>query len=135
MWKPINPPGLFWWFFFPLWRNALIRPSGMWSEFRTGVLRVNEQPIRIRIIGAKVACSQGLRDDWRDVAQWTASKLIVLYGDKFDFKYYDILDNDCPVLPANAKLPIVSINGEVISMGGKISIPLICKKIESINKG
>lgn len=35
-------------------------------------------------------------------------------------------------MPANSQLPLVMVNGEVISSGGKISVPLIRRKIEAI---
>jgi hypothetical protein len=35
-------------------------------------------------------------------------------------------------MPAGAQLPLVLINNEVLSSGGKISVPAIRKKIESI---
>jgi hypothetical protein len=35
-------------------------------------------------------------------------------------------------MPDNAQLPLVMIAGEVISSGGKISVPVIRRKIESI---
>jgi hypothetical protein len=35
-------------------------------------------------------------------------------------------------MPVNAQLPLVLVNKEVLSSGGKISIPAIRRKIESI---
>ena len=73
-----------------------------------------------------------MRDDWRDLADWLASKLTALYSDQVIVKYHDIFDPDCPSLPPDAKLPVVKINVEVLSMGEKISMTLIRKKIESL---
>ena len=58
--------------------------------------------------------------------------MTVLYGDQVEVKYYDIFDPDCPSLPPDAKLPVVRINEEILSMGGKISMTLTRKKIESL---
>jgi hypothetical protein len=88
--------------------------------------------VLIHITGSLVACSQGTRDDWRDLAGWLASKMTALYGDQVAVKYCDIFDTDCPSLPPDAKLPIVKINEEVVSMGGKISMTVIRKKLESL---
>ncbi|MDP2966750.1 MAG: hypothetical protein Q8N39_12065 [Pelolinea sp.] len=88
--------------------------------------------IFIRVTGSLIACSQGVRDDWRDLTVWLGSKMTALYGDQVVVKYYDIFDPDCPSLPPDAKLPVVKINEEVLSMGGKLSMTLIRKKIESL---
>lgn len=93
---------------------------------------MNSQSIRVEIIGCQIACSQGVRDDWRDLAKWIGSKLDAFYGRQVVIRYYDLLDADTPPLPNQAKLPIVMVNGEVISMGGKILMGLIRKKIDSI---
>jgi len=88
--------------------------------------------VLIQITASLIACSQGMRDDWRDLSEWLRSKMTVLYGDQVEVKYYDIFDPDCPSLPPDAKLPVVRINEEILSMGGKISMTLIRKKIESL---
>jgi hypothetical protein len=87
--------------------------------------------VSIHITGSLIGCSEGIRDDWRDLSQWIASKMTALYGDRVVVKYHDIFDPDCPSLPPDAKLPVVIINEEVLSIGGKISMTLIRKKIES----
>ena len=96
------------------------------------MLRVAMPKAEIQITGSLIACSQGVRDDWRDLAEWLRSKMTALYGDQVAVKYFDIFDPDCPSLPPDAKLPVVKINEEVLSMGGKISMTLIRKKIESL---
>jgi hypothetical protein len=83
--------------------------------------------VTIQITGSLIACSQGARDDWRELSVWLASKLNALH---VTVKYFDIFDPDCPILPPDAKLPVVKINEEIVSMGEKISMPLIRKKIE-----
>lgn len=88
--------------------------------------------VLIQVTGSLIACSQGMRDDWRDLADWLMAKMTALYGDRVALKYYDIFDPDCPSLPPDAKLPVVKINEDILSMGGKISMTLIRKKIESM---
>ena len=87
---------------------------------------------QINIIGSKVACKDGLKDSWRKVANWTADRFQTIYGDKVCVHYFDMLDLDCPPLPKNAKLPVVFVNEHVISIGGKISTPLIREKLEEL---
>ena len=47
-------------------------------------------------------------------------------------RYYDLFDADCPSMPAGAQLPLVLVNSEVLSSGGKIAIPAIRRKIEEV---
>jgi hypothetical protein len=54
------------------------------------------------------------------------------FGEVVDTHYFDLFDADCPPMPVNAQLPLVLVNKEVLSSGGKISIPAIRRKIESI---
>lgn len=85
--------------------------------------------ILVKIIGAPVACKDGIQESWRDVAEWAAGQLRALYGDQVSVQYYDLFDPNCPTIPPDSQLPVVLVNGIVVSSGGKISIPLIRKKI------
>jgi len=88
--------------------------------------------VLVQIIGAPIACSDGVKDSWRDVAKWAAGQLKTKFDDAVEVRYFDLFDADCPPMPAGAQLPLVLINNEVLSSGGKISVPAIRKKIESI---
>ena len=90
------------------------------------------QTILVQIIGAPIACKEGVKDSWRDVAKWAAGQLKGHFGEAVDIHYFDLFDADCPPMPANAQLPLVMIEGEVVSSGGKISVPDIRRKIKSI---
>jgi hypothetical protein len=89
-------------------------------------------PASVYIIGAPVACAEGVKDTWRDVAKHAADQLIARFGDSVRVQYFDLFDPDCPVLPDGAQLPLVIIEGEVLSSGGKISVPAIRKHIETL---
>lgn len=89
-------------------------------------------PVCVTIIGTQVACEEGLKDTWREVAAWAAGQLRARFSDSVQVKYYDLFDVVCPPIPANAQLPLVMVEGEVVSSGGKISVPFIRRKIESI---
>jgi hypothetical protein len=47
-------------------------------------------------------------------------------------QYFDLFDSTCPPLPPDAQLPLVLVNGEVLSSGGKISVPLIRKHVDQL---
>ena len=82
-------------------------------------------------MGAPVACADGVKDTWRDVAEWAAGQLTARFGPVVQVEYFDLFDPACPTLPPGAQLPIVLVNGEVISSGGKISVPAIRKYLEA----
>ncbi len=92
------------------------------------------QPVLVQIIGAPIACADGVKDTWRDVAHWAEGQLLARFGEAVKVKYYDLFDADCPSMPAGAQLPLVIIEGDLVINGGKISIPLLRRKIENINK-
>lgn len=89
-------------------------------------------PVQVQIIGAPIACADGVKDSWREVAHWAAGQLRARFGEAVQVKYYDLFDADCPSMPAGAQLPLALVNGEVVSSGGKISVPAIRRKIEDV---
>ena len=89
-------------------------------------------PVRVQIIGAPIACKDGVKDSWREVAKWAADQLKGHFGEAVGVRYFDLFDADCPPMPTGAQLPLIIVEGEVLSSGGKISIPAIRRKIESI---
>lgn len=89
-------------------------------------------PVLVQIIGAPVACAEGVKDTWRDVAKHAADQLIARFSDAVRVQYFDLFDPDCPALPDGAQLPLVIIEGEVLSNGGKIPVPAIRKRIETL---
>ena len=89
-------------------------------------------PALVQIIGAPIACAEGVKDTWRDVAKHAADQLIARFGDSVRVQYFDLFDPDCPTLSDGAQLPLVIIAGEVLSSGGKISVPAIRRRIEAL---
>lgn len=89
-------------------------------------------PFLVQIVGAPVACADGVRDTWREVAAWSAEQLYSRFGDAIEVVYYDLFDPSCPVLPSDAQLPIVLIDGTVFSSGGKVNIPAIRRHLEEV---
>lgn len=89
-------------------------------------------PILIKIVGAPVAFKDGIKETWREVADWVAVQLRSRYGEKVSVQYYDLFDPDCPTLLPDSQLPVVFVDDLLLSSGGKISIPLIRKKVEEL---
>lgn len=88
-------------------------------------------PVLVQVVGAPIACAEGEKDTWREVAHWAAGQLKAKFGEAVEIRYYDLFDADCPPMPADAQLPLVLVNGEVTVNGGKIAIPVIRRKIEA----
>ena len=91
--------------------------------------------VTVTIIGAPIACKEGIKDSWREVAGWAAGQLEGRFGEAVQVKYYDLFEAECPAIPAGTQLPLVLVNGEVLSSGGKISVPAIRKRIEGLGIG
>ena len=87
--------------------------------------------ISVQIIGAPIACAEGVKDSWRDTAHWVSGQLRQRFGETVRVTYFDLFDPACPSLPAEAQLPVVLVNKEMLSSGGKISLPDLRKKIET----
>ncbi len=90
------------------------------------------EPTTIHIIGAPVACAEGVKETWRDLAGWLAGKLKARYGRAVTTTYYDLFDPNCPLLPSDAQLPLVLVNGELVSSGGKLSMPAIRRHLDTL---
>ena len=88
--------------------------------------------VSVRIVGAPIACEGGVKDSWRDTAKWAEGQLRARFGDAVKVQYYDLFDADCPPMPANAQLPLVCVEDEVVINGGKISIPIIRRKVDEM---
>ena len=91
-----------------------------------------DAPVDVQIVGAPVACDEGVKDTWREVAGWAANQLYARYGSAVRVVYYDLFDPECPPLPASGQLPLILVGGEILSSGGKISISAIRRHLESL---
>lgn len=85
---------------------------------------------QVQIIAVPVACSEGYKDTWREVAEWAGGQLQARFGDAVQTDYYDLFDPGCPAIPADSRLPVVLVDGQLLSSGGKISVPAIRKKLD-----
>ena len=91
--------------------------------------------VLVQVVGAPVTCPEGTKDSWREVSNWVSGQLRARFGESVQVKYYDLFDVDCPAVPPEAQLPLVLIEGEVVSSGGKISMSLLRKKLEALPEG
>lgn len=89
------------------------------------------EPVLVQIIGAPVACATGTNDTWRGVARYVAGQLALRFGDTVRVIYADLFDPDCPALPEGAQLPLVLVDGAVVSSGEKLRVPLIQRAVEA----
>ena len=90
--------------------------------------------IVVQVVGAPVACGDGVREAWREIAALAQTQLSRRFEETVRVDYFDLFDPGCPPLPPEAQLPVVFINGQLFSSGGKISIPAIRKQLESLAK-
>lgn len=90
------------------------------------------RPIPVQIIGTPLACATEGPDRWREVAAWVGQQLTSQFGTAVAVAYYDLFDPAAPALPEAAQLPLVLVNGEVVSSGGKISVPAIRRRLEAL---
>jgi hypothetical protein len=71
-------------------------------------------------------------ETWRDVPAWVGQQVPGRFGDAVTVTYYDLFDPTAPALPPEAQLPLVLANREVLSSGGKISVPAIRRRLETL---
>jgi hypothetical protein len=90
------------------------------------------KPVFVQIVGAPIACEEGVKDSWREVSAWAARQLKAYFSETVQVKYYDLFDADCPPVPTGSQLPLVLVNDEAVISGGKISLPIIRGKINAI---
>ena len=90
--------------------------------------------VSVQIIAAPIACQGGVKDTWRETAAWVSAQLYQRFCEAVQVQYFDLFDPTCPTLPPDAQLPLVLVDGEVLSSGGKISIPAIRRRVERILK-
>lgn len=88
--------------------------------------------VGVVIVAAPIACGPEVKDTWRALSSWVASQLQHAYGDSVDVQYFDMFEAGCPPLPADAgELPLVLVDGRIVSSGGKLSVPLIRRAVDA----
>ena len=90
------------------------------------------ESILVKIVGAPVVCKDGIKESWRELAKWVNGKLQVQYGESVQVQYFDLFDVNCPSLPEGSQIPMIFVNDELLSAGGKISLPMILRNIDKL---
>ncbi len=96
--------------------------------------------VLVRIYGAPTACSTGVTDAWRDVATLMGRQWKERFGDRVDFEYVNLFGPEASRFPHvlaqvsqdNLALPLVYIDDELFSFGGKLNGPAIRRRIEAL---
>ncbi|HHY76237.1 MAG TPA: hypothetical protein GX500_05605 [Firmicutes bacterium] len=95
--------------------------------------------ITVRIFGVPVVCSEGVADLWRNVANQAQGQLARRFGERVVVEYYDLMSPEMDRFPevlaqisSGAQVPLVYVNGELLSQGGKVSVPAIAKHISNL---
>ena len=93
----------------------------------------------VRIFGVPMACSKGVVDAWRNVANQASGQLARRFGDRVTVEYYDLMSADMDRFPevlakvsAGAQVPLVIVGDDLLSSGGKVSVPAIAKHLSSL---
>jgi len=90
------------------------------------------RPVDVVIVGAPVACGPEVKDTWRELSAWVGTQLQHTYCDAVRVAYFDLFEPGCPPLPSDAaELPLVMVDGKVLTSGGKLSVPLIRRAVEA----
>lgn len=94
---------------------------------------------KVKIFGVPVAgCKPG--KTWQDAANFAKKLLTLKFGEHVDVEYIEFLPPKWKQFPeiidlinkAKAKIPIVMVNGEIVSYGGKVNVSQIEKYLLNI---
>lgn len=100
-----------------------------------------EDPIPVRIFGAPTAeCGAGVTDTWRNIASWARRQLSVRFGAQVSVEYYDLFSPEMDRFPevmalvsaGRGGVPLVVVDGELLSSGDIVSVPAIRRRLEAI---
>ena len=68
--------------------------------------RMGTSAIIVQIIGAPIACKEGVKDSWREIADWASGQLKTRFDEGVQVKYYDLFDPACPSIPTLLDLAV-----------------------------
>ncbi len=99
-----------------------------------------DHPVPVRIFGLPTACATGVTDAWRKVATWAGRQLTVRFGEQVSVEYYDLFSPEMDRFPevlalvkeGNGAVPLVFVGDELLSAGGKVSVPDIRRRLEAL---
>jgi len=99
-----------------------------------------DHPVPVRIFGVPMACATGATDTWRKAAGWARQQLTARFGEQVTVEYYDLFSPEMDRFPevvalvaaGQGQVPLVFVDGELLSSGGKVSVPDIRRWLEAI---
>lgn len=99
-----------------------------------------DQPFLVRIFGVPTVCATGVTHAWREVTDWTRQRLTARFGEQVRVEYYDLFSPEMDRFPevlalvkeGNGAVPLVFVGDELLSAGGKVSIPAIRRRLEAL---
>lgn len=97
-------------------------------------------PIVVRVFGIPAAPGCPADKTWEAVTQWLATQLVGRFGAQVQTEYVDLFGSAMTRFPEVTALvtggvaspPIVTVDGKVVSAGGKVSIPAVRKTLEAL---
>lgn len=97
-------------------------------------------PVVVRVFGVPTASGCPADQTWEAVTRWMAAQLAGRFGPQVFTEYVDLLGPAMTCFPDVAALvrdgpaspPIVTVNGTVVSAGGKVSVPAVRKMLEAL---
>ncbi len=99
--------------------------------------------VTVHVFGVSTAngCDCGTQGaSWRDATEWVARSLRAQFGDRVRVEYHDLFFDAPDTFPQAVELvahgraqpPLIFIDDELFSAGGKISGPAIRKRLETV---
>jgi disulfide oxidoreductase YuzD len=98
-----------------------------------------DDPIAVRIFGVPLTCATGVTDAWGEVANWARKQLTARFGEQVSVEYYDLFSPQMDRFPevlalvrgGDTAMPLVFVGTDLVSAGGKISLPTIRRRLEA----
>jgi len=97
-------------------------------------------PIPVRIFGVPTACATGVTDTWRKAAGWARQQLTARFGQQVTVEYCDLFSPEMDRFPevmalvaaGQGQVPLIFVGDELLSAGGKVSVPDIRRRLEAL---
>lgn len=99
-----------------------------------------DRQISVRISGVPTACATGVADAWRETAALVRRQLTARFGPPVSEQYYDLFSPEMDRFPeivalvsaGQGQVPLVFVDKELLSSGGKVSVPDIRRRLEML---
>lgn len=104
------------------------------------LLRMKDGAVVVRVFGVPTAGTCRAREGWREATEWMAHSLKSQFGDQVRVEYVDLFSekvDQCPaalalVTSGEAIPPLIFVDDELLTSGGKISGPAVHRRLESL---